>query len=316
VTLPPDDLSLPFQVEACDVRGRLVRVGHALDDALERHAYPEPVALLVAEAVTLAATMATALKFDGIFSLQAKGDGPVSLLVADYRINQADGETAGGLRGYASFDAEALAALALGPNSETRGNAPVPLLLGKGYLAFTIDPAGEDMERYQGIVDLSGATLAEAARAYFAQSEQLNACLMLGAARVLCADGVWRWRGGGLMAQQLPQKADGLSPEERHDAWERVKALTHTVKVQELCDPDLPAERLLYRLYHEDGVRVYEPAPLEARCTCNGDRLLGILRSFSPEELADITEAGQVAATCQFCSKTYQFAAEIVQNTP
>ncbi|WP_300298462.1 Hsp33 family molecular chaperone HslO, partial [Ferrovibrio sp.] len=172
-TLPlHDDLSLPFQIEQCDVRGRLVRLGPAIDRILSRHAYPEPVAHLLAEAMTLTATMATALKFDGVFSLQAKGDGPVSTLVADCR-------APGHLRGYASFDAERLEGLEIGPGGN---RALVPLLLGKGYLAFTIDPQGEEMERYQGIVDLSGNTLAEAAHAYFAQSEQLNARVVLGAA--------------------------------------------------------------------------------------------------------------------------------------
>ncbi|MBP7063452.1 MAG: Hsp33 family molecular chaperone HslO [Ferrovibrio sp.] len=311
-----DDLSQPFQVEACDVRGRLVRLGAALDDALAKHDYPNPVAQLVAEAVALAATMATALKFDGIFTLQAKGDGPVSLLVADYRTGTSENDIgSGALRGYASFDAERLAGLELGPGPEPR-TAPVPLLLGKGYLAFTIDPAGEDMERYQGIVDLSGANLAEAAHAYFAQSEQLAARVSLGAARVAGADGRRRWRAGGLLVQQLPAKAGGLGPEEREEAWERVKALTATAKVQEFCDPALPPHDLLYRLYHEDGVRVYEPMALAARCTCNADRILGILRSFTAEEINHIVADGQVAATCQFCSETYRFPAEMVQNLP
>lgn len=304
-----DDLSQPFQVEACDVRGRLVRLGPALDNVLTRHAYPDPVAQLVAEAVTLAATMATALKFEGIFTLQAKGDGPVSLLVADYRTG-VDGQPSG-LRGYASFDAERLAALELGPGAGT-----VPLLLGKGYLAFTIDPVGEDMERYQGIVDLAGGNLAEAAHAYFAQSEQLAARLVLGAARMIGRDGKRHWRAGGLMVQQLPEKAGGLGPEDRTEAWDRVKALTITTKLQELCDPQLSAHELLYRLYHEDGVRVYEPAQLEARCTCSADRILGILRSFTAEEIASIIEDNRVSATCQFCSETYGFPAEIVQNPP
>ncbi len=310
-----DDLSLPFQVEACDVRGRLVRLGDALDDALAQHDYPNPVAQLVAEAMTLVTTMATALKFDGIFSLQAKGDGPVSLLVADYRTGQnANGEIPpGGIRGYASFDAERLAGLELGPGSET---VPVPLLLGKGYLAFTIDPEGEEMERYQGIVDLSGASLAEAAHAYFAQSEQLAARVSLGAARTPGADGRRRWRAGGLLIQQLPAKAGGLGDEERAEAWDRVQALTATARVQEFCDPALPAEDLLYRLYHEDGVRVYPSQAIEARCTCNADRILGVLRSFTAEELAATLENGAVSATCQFCSTTYRFPAEIIQNLP
>jgi molecular chaperone Hsp33 len=304
--MPPlhDDLSLPFQIEQCDVRGRLVRLGPALDRILSRHAYPEPVAQLLAEAMILAATMATALKFDGIFSLQAKGDGPVSTLVADCR-------TPGHLRGYANFDAERLEGLELGPGAE---RALVPLLLGKGYLAFTIDPQGPDMERYQGIVDLSGSTLAEAAHAYFAQSEQLNARVVLGAAHRRGADGRRYWRGGGILLQQLPAQAGGLSDEDRDLAWEKTTALLSTTRMDELCDPGLSQNDLLFRLFHEDGVRVFEPSALIDACTCSSDKVRGILSTFSPEELADMADAdGVITVTCQFCSAAYDFPADTVK---
>jgi molecular chaperone Hsp33 len=299
-----DDLSLPFQIEQCDTRGRLVRLGPALDRMLARHDYPEPVAHLLAEATVLVATMASALKFDGIFSVQAKGDGPVSTLVADFR-------TPGDLRGYASYDAERLEGLELGPGSE---RALVPLLLGKGYLAFTIDPQGPDMERYQGIVDLSGATLAEAAHAYFAQSEQLNARIVLAAAHRKMADGRKRWRAGGILLQQLPLQMGGLSAEDRTFAWEKVTALLGTTKSEELTDPALGQNELLFRLFHEDGVRVYETGALQDRCTCSPDKVRGILASFSPDEIADMaTPDGLITVTCQFCSDAYSFPADSVQ---
>lgn len=299
-----DDLSLPFQIEQCDVRGRLVRLGPALDRLLARHDYPEPVAYLLAEATALVATMASALKFDGIFSLQAKGDGPISTLVADYR-------TPGDLRGYASFDAERLDGLELGPGAS---NALVPLLLGSGYLAFTIDPQSEDMERYQGIVDLSGSTLAEAAHAYFAQSDQLNARVVLAAAHRKGVDGRRYWRAGGILLQQLPEQADGLSPEERTFAWEKVTALLGTTKSDELTDPGLPQNDLLFRLFHEDGVRVFETAALTDRCTCSKDKVRGILSTFSADEIADMaTQDGLITVTCQFCSDSYSFPAETVK---
>lgn len=299
-----DDLSLPFQVEQCDTRGRLVRLGPALDRMLARHAYPEPVAHLLAEATALVATMASALKFAGIFSVQAKGDGPVSTLVVDYR-------TPGDLRGYASFDAERLDGLELGPGSE---RALVPLLLGKGYLAFTIDPQGEDMERYQGIVDLSGATLAEAAHAYFAQSEQLNARVVLGAAHRKGGDGRRHWRAGGILLQQLPLQEGGLSVEDRAFAWEKVTALLGTAKADELTDPGLSQNELLFRLFHEDGVRVFETAPLQDRCTCSAEKVRGILTTFSAEEIADMTDpSGLITVTCQFCSDSYSFPAESIK---
>ncbi|MFN4312332.1 MAG: Hsp33 family molecular chaperone [Ferrovibrio sp.] len=295
-----DDLSLPFQIEQCDVRGRLVRLGPALDRILSRHAYPEPVAQLLAEAMALAATMATALKFDGIFSLQAKGDGPVSTLVADCR-------TPGHLRGYASFDAERLDGLELGPGAE---RALVPLLLGKGYLAFTIDPQGPDMERYQGIVDLSGSTLAEAAHAYFAQSEQLNARVVLAAAHRKGTDGRRYWRGGGILLQQLPIQAGGLGDDERELAWEKATALLSTTRADELCDPAISQNDLLFRLFHEDGVRVFEASALADACTCSSDKVRGILSTFSAEELGDMADAdGRITVTCQFCSAGYDFPA-------
>lgn len=296
--LPPDDLSQPFQVEHCDVRGRLVRLGPAIDDILARHDYPDPVAHLLAEALALTATMATALNFDGVFTLQAKGDGPVSLLVADCR-------SPGNLRGYASFDAARLDGLQLGPGAAT---GLVPLLLGKGYLAFTIDPQREDMERYQGIVDLSGPTLAEAAHAYFAQSEQLAARVVLGAGR-LRGNGRPHWRAGGLLVQQLPPRAGGLQEEERAEAWERVTVLAASARSEELTDPRLGANDLLYRLFHEDGVRVFEPHPLAARCTCNEGKIRGVLASFTADEIADMTQDGAISVTCEFCSSTYRFAA-------
>jgi len=300
-----DDLSLPFQIEQCDTRGRLVRLGPAIDRILARHAYPEPVAHLLAEALALVATMATSLKFDGVFSLQAKGDGPVSTLVADCR-------TPGHLRGYASFDAERLEGLELGPGGTA---SLVPLLLGKGYLAFTIDPQNEDMERYQGIVDLAGSSLADAAHAYFAQSDQLNAKVVLSASHRKGTDLRRHWRAGGILLQQLPLQQGGLSLEERGFAWEKVTALLGTTKSDELTDPALSQNDLLFRLFHEDGVRVFDLQPLEDHCTCSADKVRGILSTFSAEEVADMaTEDGRITVTCQFCSAAYDFPAESVKS--
>lgn len=301
-----DDLSLPFQIEQCDIRGRLVRLGPAVDAILDRHGYPEPVAYLLAEALALVATMATALKFEGIFSLQAKGDGAVSTLVADCR-------TPGHLRGYASFDAARLAGLELGPGATS---SLVPLLLGGGYLAFTIDPAGADMERYQGIVDLAGTSLADAAHAYFAQSEQLNARVVLGATHRRASGSALRsWRAGGILLQQLPRRDGGLGAEDREFAWEKATALLATTRTEELTDPLLTPNELLFRLFHEDGVRVFDMAPLLSRCTCSRDKVRGILASFSAAEIADMAqESGQIGVTCEFCSQSYSFSPDAVKD--
>lgn len=299
------------------MRGRLVRLGSAVDAILDRHGYPEPVARLVAEAVALVATMATALKFTGVFSLQAKGDGPVSMLVADYRIGP--DETAGGLRGYASFDAARI------PAAPALTDHTLPLL-GKGYIAFTIDPNTADAERYQGIVELSGRSLADAAHAYFAQSEQLAARVCLAAGQVPGPEGRMLWRAGGLMVQQLPPQAiteaapasrpPPLGEEERQLAWEHVTALAGSARGSELIAPDLGRHGLLYRLFHQDGVRVYPPAPLEARCTCSADRIRGVLRSFTAEEIAHTTVEGAITVDCQFCSRTYRFDPDSLARMP
>ena len=165
-----DDLVQPFQIDSSGLRGRLVRLGPALDEILTRHAYPEPVAMMLGEAIALAAALAGALKYEGVFTLQTKGDGPIGMLVADVT-------SAGALRGYAQYDAGKLAkAIATSPGGATGIGDSVPRLLGAGHLAFTVDQ-GEHTDRYQGIVELQGSTLAECAHHYFRQSEQVEAGL-------------------------------------------------------------------------------------------------------------------------------------------
>ena len=298
--LPPDDLVQPFQIESANLRGRLVRLGPALDTILHRHDYPPEVAALLGEALTLCATLASGLKFDGIFTLQTKGDGPVSMLVADYR-------SSGDLRGYAMYKAAKLAAAA------TTG-APVPRLLGAGHLAFTVDQ-GDDTERYQGIVALEGATLADCAHAYFRQSEQLEAGIRLGVAEVADADGTKHWRGGGLMLQRLPPNA-GDDVDEQDDAWRRGMVFLGSVKDSELTSRTLPARDLLFRLFHEDGVRVFDAAPLTERCRCSAERIASVLGSFGAEELADMAIDGTITVTCEFCNRVYPFAPDGSVLTP
>lgn len=298
--LPPDDLVQPFQIESANLRGRLVRLGPALDTILHRHDYPPEVAALLGEALTLCATLASGLKFDGIFTLQTKGDGPVSMLVADYR-------SSGDLRGYAMYKADKLAAAGV-------AGAPVPRLLGAGHLAFTVDQ-GDDTERYQGIVALEGATLADCAHAYFRQSEQLEAGIRLGVAEVTDADGARHWRAGGLMLQRLPPNA-GDDVDEQDDAWRRAMVFLGSAKDSELTSPTLPASDLLFRLFHEDGVRVFDAAPLAERCRCSAERIASVLGSFRPEELADMAIDGTITVTCEFCNRAYPFAPDGSALTP
>ena len=293
-----DDLVQPFQIDPFGLRGRLVRLGPLLDEILTRHAYPEPVAALLGEAIALAAALSGALKYDGVFTLQTKGDGPVHLLVADVTSD-------GAVRGYAQYDAAKLErARAQG---EVTGS--VPRLLGAGHLAFTVDQ-GEHTDRYQGIVELQGASLAECAHHYFRQSEQVEAGLKVAVARLPDAEGAPRWRAGSLMVQRLPPEGEAERREAAEEGWRRAVILMSSSTSAELVDPELAPEALLFRLFHEDGVRVYRRHVLAARCRCSRERVERVLRMLPADELAAMKVDGKVIVTCQFCSAGYGFDEE------
>jgi molecular chaperone Hsp33 len=290
----PDDLVQPFRIDPFALRGRLVRLGPAIDRILSQHDYPEPVATMLGEAITLAVVLAGALKYDGIFTLQTKGDGPIRLMVADV-------STAGAVRGYAQYDDGKLAAALA---AERGPSAPVPRLVGSGYIAFTVDQ-GEETERHQGIVELTGATLAECAQHYFRQSEQIQAGIKLSVGRVGQGG---RWRAGGLMIQRVPPEGGfEVIPDAAEDGWRRAMVLMASATAAELVDPDLPPHGLLFRLFHEDGVRVYGTHPLEARCRCSRQRIEAILRAFPADEIAEMREERVVTVTCEFCNTQYVF---------
>lgn len=306
-TAGADNLVLPFQTIRSRVTGKLVRLGGTVDQILKRHAYPDGVSETLGEALALAALIGVGLKFDGRLILQTKTDGPLGMLVADF-------STPGSLRGYASYDSAACADLASGGERA---------LLGTGHLAMTIDPGG-DMDRYQGLVALDNTTLTEAADAYFRQSEQLPTFIRLAVAREHGGrdggDAGWRWRAGGIMLQHVAHEggrpADVLAAAEERgamlgeddDHWQRVTMLAATVEDHELVDPTLSPERLLYRLFHEEGVRVQEPRGLGEYCTCSRERVFAFLKRFGAQELDDMHEPdGTISVTCEFCSKRYVF---------
>ncbi|WP_112802930.1 Hsp33 family molecular chaperone [Rhizobium sp. SYY.PMSO] len=306
-----DDHVVPFQVEGLDVRGRAVQLGPLLDAILARHDYPAPVARLLAEAIVLTVLLGTSLKFEGKFTVQTKGDGPVDLLVADF-------STPENVRAYARFDEEALA------KAMAEGRTEPEQLLGKGVLAFTIDQ-GRFTQPYQGIVALDGASLEEIAGTYFRQSEQIPTRVRLGAAELFDrdADGKprHRWRAGGLIAQFLPEAPERMRQPDLHggdgdtgvrahvedDAWAEARSLVETIDADELTDPQVGTERLLYRLFHERGVRVYEPKAVYDRCSCSRDKLKGVLKGFTAEEIEASQDNGEITVTCEFCSTTYRF---------
>lgn len=308
--LRTDDLIQPFQIESMVAQGRLVRLGDVVERVLGAHDYPDPVALLLGESLALAAVLSGSVKYDGVLTLQVSGDGPVSILVADVT-------SEGGMRGFAKFDAERVAT-ALADAANLSGPVqPVPLLLGEGHLAFTVDQ-GPDTQRYQGLVALEGATLAECAHAYLRQSVQLDAAVKLAVGRVAGKDGTERWRAGGLMVQRTPaaerqrMSGDPADPE-AEDAWRRAVILMGSSTSEELLDPALHPHRLLYRLFNEDGVRVFEPAPLTMACRCTRERVMRVLRSFPRAEIEDMKVDGKVVVTCEFCNATYQFDEDMLE---
>lgn len=306
---PRDNLVIPFQIEGLGIRGRIVRLGTLATDILLRHNHPEPVSLLLAEALTLTALLGTALKFDGKFTLQTSGDGPISMIVADY-------ETPGSMRAYAHMDRERVASLI-----EQGRTGPLDLM-GKGYLAMTIDQ-GPDMDRYQGIVELKPGGLIESAHEYFASSEQIATSIRLAVGPIYQRKEDGRseasWRTGAIMIQHVAREGglvgfreadDQRPPTDEEENWRRAELLLATVEDHELLDPDLAPERLLYRLYHEDGVRAFPSTSLKFKCRCSHDRMESILKSFPREDIEDMVQDGVITATCEFCNQVYILAPE------
>ena len=309
-----DDSVLPFQVDVLDARGRMVHLGTAVDSILHRHDYPPQVSRLLGEAVALTALLGTSMKFDGRFIVQTQSDGPVHMLVVDF-------EAPDRIRACARFDRAAVdAAIAEGRDRPED-------LLGNGHLAMTVDQ-GAHMSRYQGVVPLDGRSLEDAAHQYFAQSEQIPTRVRLAVAEVMTRDPGSEprrlWRAGGLLVQflpeasarvpvrdlppgDLPEGVDLPEPVDHDDAWAEVLARVDTVEDIELTDPEVSAETLLYRLFHERGVRVYDRQPLREQCRCSRDRVDEMLRSFTQEERDDMVVDEKIAVTCEFCSTTYDF---------
>ncbi len=313
-----DDRVVPFQVEGLDVRGRAVQLGPLVNTILARHEYPAPVARLLAEAMVLTVLIGTSLKFQGKFTVQTKSNGPVDLLVVDF-------STPEDVRAYARFDEDALAA------AVADGRTSPEALLGEGILAFTIDQ-GNFMQPYQGIVPLDGTSLEEIAGVYFRQSEQIPTRVRLGVAEFFDRDEEGHprrgWRAGGLMAQFLPEAPERMRQPDLHggdgddgeyvfsedDAWSEAQVLVDTVDADELTDPQIGIERLLFRLFHERGVRVYQPQPVVDRCSCSREKVKGVLKSFSDEEIEQSQEDGAITVTCEFCSTTYRYEAAEVRE--
>jgi molecular chaperone Hsp33 len=318
-----DDVIVPFSVSSLDVRGRTGQFGASINAILARHAYPQPVAQLLAQALALTSLLGSSLKFDGKFIMQTQTDGPVSLLIADLRAN-------GALRGYARFDADYFAAT-------QNAKATPSELLGNGILAFTVDQ-GEYMQRYQGMVQLNGQSLEEAAVHYFRQSEQLPTEIRLSVAELFIPSGEGKgstkqWRAGGMIAQFMPTEPDrmkqmdlpgGDAPEGsaaladfmEDDSWTEAKALVRTISDVELTDPDIGAERLLYRLFNQHDPRRFEALAIRDECSCSRERLKDVLMNFTEAERAESMIDNRITVDCEFCSKHYEFKMEELEGQP
>jgi len=302
-TMPEADQLLSFTLPARDVRGRVVRLGPVLEQVLAAHAYPSPIRALLAEALVLTALMGTLRKDEHTqFTLQAQTEGGVvELLVCDYR----DGE----LRGYVRHDPSRLDDLGPSPS--------LSALFGKGYLAITFDLA-TSAERYQGVVPLEGASLAEACERYFAQSEQVPTLIRVG---------IWMGRvgdpepvtAGGLLVQHMPPvgesqaKTEGGAPTPSAEAgvdWEHVSILSGSIRASELADRALPLRDLLWRLFHEESeVRVLTDQGLTRGCRCKAEYYRSVLSRFPEEERAEMrNDDGIIAVDCAFCSKIFEIS--------
>lgn len=278
------DAVATFTIDGAPVRGRFARLGEGTIDAiLNRHAYPQQAAQLLGEALTLAALVGSLLKAEGVLTVQAEGDGPVPLMVAEYR-------SGGGLRGYARVTGD------LPPQRMSPAD-----LIGAGALTLTLD-MGDDTAQRQGVVPLEGETLAACAELYFDRSEQTPTRVKLAVGQEITSDGA-RWRAGGALIQRVAgDETRGFTEED----WSRAQILFASLTDAELLDPALPIDRALFRLFHEDGVRMASPDPLADCCTCNADRLSVMIGRFTDEERASLTEPdGFIHATCQFCARLY-----------
>lgn len=287
---------IPFHLDNKPVRGRLVRLGPLADALLTRHDTTEAVTRLMGEAMALTAGLAAALKYRGSFSLQAKSDGPVSMLLADCTDQ-------GALRGYARADAERLSQYGKNPSARA--------LLGRGYLAFTCDQ-GEEMERYQGIVAIEGADLAEMTGNYFATSEQLRSHV-----RLACARTEKGWRASAFIMERIATEGgtgEPLDAEAQEEAWRTALVLAGTLTDAEMLDDALPPETLLHRLFSLEGLELGQARALAYGCRCSRSRLAQVLEGFPTPDLDHMAEAGVITMTCEFCNYGFRFDREAIRG--
>ncbi|AJD50169.1 molecular chaperone Hsp33 [Thalassospira sp. MBR-102] len=298
------DFCQPFTLDHSNIRGRFARLGPTVQTIIGQHSYPSLANHLLGEIIGLAVLLSSALKYEGLFTLQTSSDGPIGMMVVDV-------DSDGNIRACARVDEDRLSTMiAAEDGGEDALRGQVHKLMGHGHIAFTVDQGG-DHERYQGIVSLEGNTLAECAEAYFRQSEQIEASFKL---EVHQGEQANDWWVGGLFLQRLPASASGdaATPEEAEkitEDWNRSKILMASATENELVDISLSAHDLIWRLFHDEEPRVFDQTALQFKCRCSRQKIEGALVSYPLEELLDMREpdSGEVAVSCQFCNTRYGF---------
>jgi molecular chaperone Hsp33 len=294
VSFTKTDFVQPFLIDHSAIRGRLARMEKTLDKILTAHNYPRCVSLHLAEQAVLASLLSATLAGEGILTVQVKGDGPVRFMVVDIMAN-------GAIRGYARVDEDR-------KNELTDEALPLDQVLGKGYLAVTLD-TGVEAERYQGIVSLDGQSLSDAFRGYFVRSQQAEVSLHVTVRAPegnLKKKGGKKWAGGGIIIERIPMqggKESESTPEEQDELWQRTVMFMKTLSDKEMLNPDVTPQNLLYRLFNEDGVWVYKLQPLKAGCRCSLVRVKTALRTIAEDELVSMLDDGKLMIHCEFCNK-------------
>lgn len=287
------DICQPLILAGGALRGRIVRLSQTVDSIVSRHRFPAPVGELVADALISTVALASGLKYDGIFTFQVRGDGPVNTMVVD-------ATSSGALRACASFDAGRL-------ESALGGGRPghlQPHLLGSGHLSFTVDQ-GPDTDRYQGVVELAGGALIDSVHQYFRQSEQLASLLKTAVSPPSPSEP--RWRAAGVLIQQMPRLGSDFAADDADDLWRTAAAFVASVTDVELFDPMLTLERLAKRLFGTLECEIAPAREYRAECRCSRQRTGRILASFPLHELKSLAENGIVRMTCEFCRSDYAF---------
>lgn len=287
------DTVIPFLLNLSQIRGRVAKLGSSIDHILSQHRYPAPVSHVLGELLVVAALLGTMLKQKGVITVQVKGEGPINFLVADCTHD-------GKLRGYANLAKNA-------DFKKIKAKSPLKQLVGKGYLAITMDYTHGE-KRYQGIVDLGHDSVAGCVKEYFHKSEQINTILKLIVGKRK-TDNKMRWYAGGVLAQHLPEEGGKSQRAQNwhHEKWENADVFIDSVKESELLDPTLSSDQLLYRLFHQDGVWVYDLVHLVDQCRCSRKKIEDFLVTMPEADIEASMVKGKIEVTCEFCGKTEKF---------